>query len=540
MRFRIGALAALLTAAVPLAGHAQGRIDAGSYMAAQAADLARDHEASARFYTRALARDVGNPELLERSIRARINAGDVATAAALSERLVAVDPERPLGRLMFIAKRIEAGAYGAALEALEARDDVLLPLVSSLWKGWLLIATGEEQRGFAEFAALETSETYATFGRYHAGLAHAAIGEIDAATELLVDHPAGPVVLNERATHVRMELLTADGRRDAALAELDDILSQGLGNLGFERLRSAIAGSSIADGDTLEFSGPRSPVKGPAAVLHDLASVFGTDGDAGALIYTRVAAWLDRDLSQARLRSAEILSRQGQPALAGEAFARIGRADPLYADAQLGRARLRAEAGNVDGAVSILEDLVAAYPRSLQLRYELAETLRGDDRHRDAVLALDGAIRLAGAQGKDIWQLYYNRGTSRDALGDWPEAEADLRRALEVRPDQPFVQNYLGYSLVERRETLDEALAMIESAVAQEPQNGYILDSLAWALYRLDRFEEAVAPMERAVLLDPLDPILADHLGDIYWSVGRIREAQFQWGARAVLRAGGR
>jgi len=91
------------------------------------------------------------------------------------------------------------------------------------------------------------------------------------------------------------------------------------------------------------------------------------------------------------------------------------------------------------------------------------------------------------------------------------------------------VLNYLGYSLVEQQVKLDEALAMIETAVAERPESGYITDSLGWVFYRLGRYEEAVAPMERAVSLLPVDPIVNDHLGDVYWKVDRKREAEFQW-----------
>jgi len=91
------------------------------------------------------------------------------------------------------------------------------------------------------------------------------------------------------------------------------------------------------------------------------------------------------------------------------------------------------------------------------------------------------------------------------------------------------VLNYLGYSLVEKQEKLEEALEMIERAVEARPDSGYIVDSLGWALYRLGRYEEAVGHMERAAELLPVDPIVNDHLGDVYWAVGRRTEARFQW-----------
>ena len=83
--------------------------------------------------------------------------------------------------------------------------------------------------------------------------------------------------------------------------------------------------------------------------------------------------------------------------------------------------------------------------------------------------------------------------------------------------------------MVEMEINLDEALEMIEQAVAARPDSGYIVDSLGWVLYRLGRYDEAVEHMERAVELMPIDPVVNDHLGDVYWSVGRVREAEFQW-----------
>ena len=104
-----------------------------------------------------------------------------------------------------------------------------------------------------------------------------------------------------------------------------------------------------------------------------------------------------------------------------------------------------------------------------------------------------------------------------------------MRRALRLSPDQPSVLNYLGYTMVERQENLDEALDMIETAAAAQPDSGHIIDSLGWVLYRLGRYDEAVEPMERASQLMAVDPVVNDHLGDVYWAVGRKLEAEFQW-----------
>src|SRR5690606_12890330 len=127
------------------------------------------------------------------------------------------------------------------------------------------------------------------------------------------------------------------------------------------------------------------------------------------------------------------------------------------------------------------------------------------------------------------WNVFYQRGIAYERLKEWPKAEPNFRKALELNPNQPQVMNYLGYSWVDRGMNLREGLEMIQKAVDLRPSDGYIVDSLGWAYYQLGQYEDSVREMERAVSLKPEDPVLNDHLGDAYWRVGRKLEATFQW-----------
>jgi tetratricopeptide (TPR) repeat protein len=100
---------------------------------------------------------------------------------------------------------------------------------------------------------------------------------------------------------------------------------------------------------------------------------------------------------------------------------------------------------------------------------------------------------------------------------------------MQLSPEEPLVLNYLGYTWIDQSRNLQQGLALIEKAVRQKPDDGYIVDSLGWAQFRMGRYKEAVKYLERAVELRPEDPVLNDHLGDGYWRVGREREARFQW-----------
>ena len=160
---------------------------------------------------------------------------------------------------------------------------------------------------------------------------------------------------------------------------------------------------------------------------------------------------------------------------------------------------------------------------------EQLQNLIAKQDYAGAAESLDQAIRLAEAEDSAGWNLYYQRGIAHERLKQWDKAEPDFRKALELSPNQPAVLNYLGYSWVDMNRNLEEGLDMIKKAVTLRPNDGYIIDSLGWAYYRLGRYQDAVDELERAVLITPMDPTINDHLGDAYWHVGRKREAEFQW-----------
>ncbi len=107
---------------------------------------------------------------------------------------------------------------------------------------------------------------------------------------------------------------------------------------------------------------------------------------------------------------------------------------------------------------------------------------------------------------------------------------------MELDPDQALILNYLGYSWVDQKVNLEQGLKLIEKAVSLKPDDGYIVDSLGWAHFRLGNFDKAVKHLERAVELRPEDPVLNDHLGDALWQVGREREARYQWEQALTLK----
>nr|WP_255542786.1 tetratricopeptide repeat protein [Azospirillum sp. INR13] len=182
-----------------------------------------------------------------------------------------------------------------------------------------------------------------------------------------------------------------------------------------------------------------------------------------------------------------------------------------------------------DDAIAVLKALSAERPERTDAVTRLGDIYRYAKRYDEAIPAYTTALERIGAPQERHWPLLYARAMSYEKTKQWPQAEADLQTALTLRPDEASLLNFLGYSWIDRGEHLDKARAMVERAVELRPRDGYIVDSLGWALYKLGDFEGAVAKLERAVELKPGDPTINDHLGDAYWRAGRRNEARFQW-----------
>ncbi|MBO0734696.1 MAG: tetratricopeptide repeat protein, partial [Methylocapsa sp.] len=185
--------------------------------------------------------------------------------------------------------------------------------------------------------------------------------------------------------------------------------------------------------------------------------------------------------------------------------------------------------GRPEEATKYLKRVVEENPGSEDALSALGNLQRAHKQYAEAIDTYSRVLAKAAAPQKSDWPIFYFRGISYEREKKWPQAEADLLQALALFPDQPLVLNYLGYSWVDQGMNLDEAFGMLQRAVELRPTDGYIVDSLGWANYKLGRIDEAVKQLERAIDLKPSDPVINDHLGDAYWRAGRKLEAHFQW-----------
>lgn len=517
------AIAALIAFAPGLACADGAKEDAGAYLAARVAGNGADYRAAADWFARALVADPANPALLESAVLAHVALGEFPKAAELARVLQQTGATSQVGQIAIMAQQAMADDYKAILRDAKAGASVgALP--DGLIAAWAELGNGKMTEALAAFDALTKREGMKAFALYHKALALASAGDFEGADDILSGRAAGPLQIMRRGVIAHAEILS-QLERGADAAALLTRSFDGNGDPVIDALQA-----KLAAGETLPYDIARNAKDGIAEVFFSIATAMSGEAEPGfTLVHARVASYLRPDLSDAALMVASLLEDQGQSDLATAAYAMIAPTDPAFYVAEIGRAKTLTATGKGDAAIEVLQGLARSNPGVLAAQLALADALRRAEKFGDAIKAYDAAIALVPKPDARHWPLFYSRAICKEQNADWPSAEADFRKALALQPDQPQVLNYLGYSFLDRNENLDEALNMIKRAVAAEPESGYIVDSLAWALYRLGRYEDAVAPMEKASLLEPVDAVVTDHLGDVYWAVGRKLEAAFQW-----------
>ncbi|WGV18122.1 tetratricopeptide repeat protein [Fuscovulum ytuae] len=510
--------------ALPVAAQQQAYDgSAGAFLAARVAASENDFREAARWYDRLIMAGMNDPATLEGAVIAHMSLGEVDRAAELARQLVQKGGRSQPAYIALLADQAKREDYSGLIADIKAGRTVGR-LVDDLVMAWAGLGEGRMSDALDAFDALAKSPGLEAFGLYHKALALASVGDFEGADNILSGREAGQIVLMRRGAVAHAQILSQLERNPDALALLD----RAFGTEADPQLDALRA--RLSAGEPVPFDIVRNAQDGIAEVFFTLATALRGEAEDGyTLIYARVTGHLRPDHAEGRLLAGGMLEALDQFALAGEVYATIPADDPAYHVAEVGRADTLIAEGKVDAALEVLQALTRSHGHLVEVQSAMGDALRRQERFADAIPYYSAAIDQIAKTEQRHWTLYYSRGISNERAGNWPEAEADFRRALELNPDQPQVLNYLGYSFVDRGENLDEALGMIERAVAAQPDAGYIIDSLAWALFRLGRYEDAVEPMERASLLEPVDPVVTDHLGDVYWAVGRKLEAQFQW-----------
>ncbi|NPU09816.1 tetratricopeptide repeat protein [Bradyrhizobium sp. 83012] len=513
------------TAKFPTSVDLKSLTTSGSYLAARHASVERDAASAAAFYRSALRTDPKNNELLDRAFISSVADGDIDEAVKLAERVLAVDKSNRIARLVMGVHDIKQKKYAAAQNNInQSVRGPITDLVATLLSAWATAGAGDSKTAVANIDKLTGPEWYPLFKDLHAGMILELAGkEKEAGIRFERAYKLDDSML--RITEAYAHWLSRN--KDAAAATaIYEAFDKKLARhpLVQEGLRETKAGKKLPPLVDSAQAGAAEALYGIGATLSRRG------GEDLALVYLQLALHLQPNHPLALLSLADLYETVKKPQMAIKVYERVPASSPLKRNAQIQLATDLDSADRSDDAIKILKDVITQDPKDLEAIMALGNIERGRKKFADCAKTYSlGVDSLPANNDKANSVYYYYRGICLERSKQWPKAEADMRKALELQPDQPHVLNYLGYSWIDQGVNLDEGMKMIKRAVEQRPDDGYIVDSLGWAYYRIGNYEEAVKNLERAIDLKPEDPTINDHLGDAYWKVGRKLEAKFQW-----------
>ncbi len=184
---------------------------------------------------------------------------------------------------------------------------------------------------------------------------------------------------------------------------------------------------------------------------------------------------------------------------------------------------------NEPNSSKFLNQIYKTLDASISETFDLANFLKSNENYAEAI-NLYSNILLEIDQTNNLYpEVLERRGMAYERSDKWKLGEKDLIESLRIKPKEPYVMNYLAYSWIEKNQNIEKALKMLREANNLKKNNGYITDSLGWALFKTKNFSEAKKYLQIAIMLMPRDPVINDHFADCLWMNNNKIQARYYW-----------
>ena len=496
----------------------------GDYLSARLAASDHNMADAARLYVSSLAADPDNVDILSRAFLYAAASGDVATAAKLADRVVRKQPDNRAARLALAVAAIGKSDYAKARADLsQSAKGSFTELTIVLLDAWASAGAGDLKSADADLSQVVAQGGTEALAQFHRALIHD-LGRDKEGAEKAYVAAVGAGGTSPRIAEAFGRFLEREERKDDARVyytklqtepALEPMAVQGLARLGTSEKPERLV---------------RSPAQGAAEALFGIAASLSDQNSADvAVFYLRLALFLEPDMDLAKIVLADRFEALNKYEDAIATYKSLEEKSVYRSAAAVQVALDETKLGKNDEAIAELKAMTQEAPKDITVWTALGDAYRNLSKFTEAADAYDHAVAMLGTDSKTSWPLYYARAIAEERSHRWDAAETDLKHALQLSPEQPQVLNYLGYSWVDQGRNLPQALAMLEKARSLSPFDGYIVDSVGWAYYRLGRYDDAVKTLEAAIQLVPGDATVNEHLGDAYWKTGRKLDARFQW-----------
>jgi tetratricopeptide (TPR) repeat protein len=498
-----------------------------AYLAGDFSLAVRDYDAASRYFGAALQAVPSDTLLRRRAFELALTSGQFDRALGLAQQLVKTDEAISSVNQLLVMDAMRRKDWKSASKVLGRMPDVGIDaVVVPLLKSWTAVGLGDLTAARKALESLERGGSMSVLKQHQLAWVAAIGGDTAAARAGFAELTKTPKQAGTNNLIAAAALMSAAGERDAALQLMQYDEVDRLPTTLVRAIETVQAGKKLS----LPLNAPQ---EGLASALSIVASELAREDIKGASVnLAQYAVWLSPDKPELRLGLADILSDAERNVEARQVLDDIPAASNMVLDVVIARARVLTQSGKFDEASALLEQAIAAQPKLGALHMALGDVQRGNERFDAATAAYSKAISLQPQPySESSWSLFFARGISYERQKLWDKTEADLKQALELRPDDATLLNYLGYSWLDQKRNVGEATKMIERALELRPGDGAIIDSLGYAYFIGGQNDKAIELLEQAIAAVPGDATVNEHLGDAYWMAGRSIEARHRWAA---------
>ena len=491
----------------------------GQYLSGYHATQIKDYEKAAQYFAHSVNLDNSSEYTKSQTMNLLIVTGKFKDAFRIADHLYQ-NNQNSLAAIVKIIKEVERGNFKSAdiIANQLSKNKETATVINQVIYAWIKFGNGNYLGAKAILESLQQHKRYLPFINYHYAMISELAGNHKKADELyayLAEIENPPIGI--AAATYNYYIKTKRPAQAEKIAE----------SYGKDRVKHLVLYHRVDDTKS-----------GIAEALSDTASIIMTEyKDDSAATFFRLALYLEPNFDEAKLLLANILMNQGDYESANKLLKSISEKSSVHDVAKLAIARNYEDLEEGGKAKQYYEKLAEGTNTKLDALINLGDLKRQSENYDDAIdyytQALNYGLADAEAQKADIdpsfWAIYFARGVSYERLGKWDLAEKDLKKALEIQPDQPDVLNYLGYSWIDMGKNIEQGIKMVKNAYELKPEDSHILDSVGWGYYKLGDYESALQFLEAAITQLPYDATINEHLGDVYWQMGRHTEAKYQW-----------
>ena len=268
-----------------------------------------------------------------------------------------------------------------------------------------------------------------------------------------------------------------------------------------------------------------------AEIIYVIANALSTQGNYElSNFYINLSKYLNPNFSSYDSLIAEnffILRKYEKSKKIYKKLSNTGTVYKWYADKQI--AFILDDQNKEKEAISFLTESYESTKPDVYQTFDFANFLKDRKKYEKSIELYSKILSKINKDHQLYSKVLDRRGTAHERTNKWDLAEKDLLTSLKYSPKEPYVMNYLAYSWLEKGKNLNKALEMLREANELKKDDGYITDSLGWALYKLNRFSEAKKYLKLAIILMPSDPIVNDHFADCLWKNNQKIQARYYW-----------